>query len=173
MLLSFFLSLCLSLHLSLILWLRLFLVYYSYVNVYCKAPGDDDVVGGGLDRVPRPLPAVRPSPARARRMPPAGREQDRAVRAAAGCGVLARALDRHSSKFVQNLVLNAAKEQVCIIGCTFLRRRTPWTNYLSAWIIVAERSEDKIVYSRARINYLLYIRRLYMLPKEIVTRVNS
>lgn len=95
------------------------------------------------------------------------------VRAAAGCGVLARALDRHSSKFVQNLVLNAEKEQVCIIGCTFLRRRTPWTNYLSAWIIVAERSEDKIVYSRARINYLLYIRRLYMLPKEIVTRVNS
>lgn len=38
------------------------------------------------------------------------------VRAAAGCGVLARALDRHSSKFVQNLVLNAEKEQVCIIG---------------------------------------------------------
>lgn len=34
-------------------------------------------------------------------------------------------------------------------------------------------SENKIVYSRARINYLLYIRRLYMLPKEIVTRVDS
>lgn len=84
-------------------------ILYLCKCIFCKAPGDD-VVGGGLDRVPRPLPAVRPSPVRARQMPPAGREQDRAVWAAAGCGVLARA--QHSSKFVQNLVLNAESKFV-------------------------------------------------------------